>query len=365
MSITPNLVFFNKQGYPYNFNFNDGIWNGKIFFEPGSTDIFKSLTLYTLESVKPIEYTDTFNIINKEIYNDSGMTLSPGKYVNKQVTNISTVNQSASFYSKWIYGDNFHRYFPKGTVISFSGNAQSGETGESDFETEKYYYVVLQTVKNSIMICTPTSNDEFSFLFDSSIHNFVVNSHDCISIPDVDKSLSGVSGTFNIEYDEKVSVVGSNNGDNDGVYEVYSTGYTSSRVFDFNLSGQTIYNDQIVVDLTLLTERPLLYSGDFIMSYNGGILYATFVNGRNSNINIGSRFICEDVLWNHLLFGNEYTVQSIITEEYIATPTGMTFTGYTYEEDDGTLEKVYTLRMFETFGMKIGWNIRFDSGTTN
>ena len=57
MSITPNLVFFNKEGYPYNFTLNDGIWTGKIFFQPGSTDIFKSLTLYTLESVEPIEYT--------------------------------------------------------------------------------------------------------------------------------------------------------------------------------------------------------------------------------------------------------------------------------------------------------------------
>ena len=42
MSITPNLVFFNKEGYPYNFKLNEGIWTGKIFFEPGSSDIFKS-----------------------------------------------------------------------------------------------------------------------------------------------------------------------------------------------------------------------------------------------------------------------------------------------------------------------------------
>jgi hypothetical protein len=364
MSITPNLVFFNKEGYPYNFTLNDGIWTGKIFFQPGSTDIFKSLTLYTLESVEPIEYTGVFDIINKEIYNNSGMTLSPGNYTNKQVTNILSVNQSPSFHTKWIYGDNFHRYFPKGTVISFSGDTLTGTTsGEMDF-MEGYYFVVLQTVKNAIMICTNTSNNVYSFIFDNSLYDFKVNAYDCISVPDKDKSLLT---DFPIEYDEKVSVVGSVDADNDGVYEVLTTGFTTSRVFDFNLSGVTglTFNDDIVIDLTLLTERPLLYSGQFTMIDIGGTMYATFAGGRNSNIDVGTKFICEDSAWNYLLFANEYEVTKIITENYIATATGMTFTGYTYEEDDGTLESVYSLTMAETFNLEVGWQIRFDSGVTS
>ena len=363
MSITPNLVFFNKQGYPYNFTLNDGIWTGKIFLDPGSTDTFKSLTLYTLESVKPISYEGQFNIINKEIYNDSGMTLSPGDYTNQLVTDILTVNQSSSFYTKWIYGNYFNRYFPKGTVISFSGNAQTGlTTGESDFASNKYYYTVLQTDRDAIMISTPTRNDNYSFIYQSG-NTFYVNAHDCISVPDADQS---ISSDFNIRYNEKVSIVGSVGGNNDGVYEVDTTGYTTSRVFDYNLSGLT-HGDTIDARLTLLTERPLLYIGDFSMVYNTGdtFLYATFYGGLNSNITSGTTFICEDDAWNHLLLGNIYTVADVITENYICTPTGMTFSGFTYEEDDGRMENIYTLRLADTYDIEVGWNIRFDSGSTS
>ena len=360
MSITPNLVFFNKQGYPYNFTLNDGIWTGKIFFEPGSTDLFKSLTLYTLESVDPIEYEGSFNIVNKEIYNDSGMTLSPGNYTGLPVTDILSVNQSSSFYTKWVYGKNFNRYFPKGTVISFTGNANHlMYGGEADFSSGKYY-VVLQTVKDAIMIATQTTNNIFSFIFYSGTNTFYVNAHDCVSIPDADKNLMS---NFNIQPNEKISVVGTSN-NNDGVYEVSGTSYTYSRIFDFNLSGLTTFGDYIHADLTLLTERPLLYQGDFIMSSGVSGLYASFPGGRNSNITVGTKFICEDVYWNHLLMGNEYEITEIITENNLGTATGMTFTGYTSIEDDGTLDNIYYIRMLQSYGIQEGWNIRFDSGGT-
>ena len=359
MSNTQNLVFFNKEGYPYNFTLNEGIWNGKIFLEPNSTDIFKSLTLYTLESVKPIEYIDTFNIVNKEIYNDSGMTLSSGNYTNKLVTNILSVNQSPNFYTKWIYGKDFNKFFPKGTIINFSGDISNNiSSGEADFLSNNYF-TVLQVIKDSIMISTKTSNNNYSFIYTGK--TFYVNAYDCISIPDADQNLNS---TFNILPNEKVSVIGSSDNTNDGVYEVSGTTYTKSRIFDYNLSGITPGNN-IYVDLTLLTERPLLYQGDFSIIYTGSTLYATFINGRNSNIVVGTKFICEDDNWNHLLLGNEYEITEIITENYISTPTGMTFSGSSYEEDDGKIENIYTLRMLETYGIEIGWNIRFNSGSTN
>jgi hypothetical protein len=353
-------MFFNKEGYPYNFRMNDGIWNGKIFFEPSSTDIFKSLTLYTLESVQPISYVGNFDIINQEIYNDSGMTLSPGNYKNKLVTDILFVNQSGDFYTKWIYGDKFHRFFPKGTVVSFSGNARSGETisGEADFTEGEYYFTVLQTSENSIMISTTTCNSGYSFIYSSGF-TFYVNSHNCVSVMDNDKSLSGTT-EWNISPNEKISIVGSANGKNDGVYEVLETGYTMTRIFDYDLS---LLNpkDTFYVDLTMLTERPILYTGTFVMDYVGGVYYATFVNGRNSNLSVGTTFICEDTAWNHLLGGSEYTIDSIITENIICTTSGITFSGSSYEEDDGTIENVYKIRMSNTYDIQVGWDIRFDS----
>jgi len=113
MSITNKLLFFNKEGYPYNFTLNDDIWNGKLFFDPGSTDIFKSESIYVLEEVDPINYNNVIDIINDELYNDSGMTISPFTYEDIEVTSISPVNQSDKFYTKWIVGDRLDKNFPQ------------------------------------------------------------------------------------------------------------------------------------------------------------------------------------------------------------------------------------------------------------
>jgi hypothetical protein len=162
MSITEKLLFFNKEGYPYNFTFNNNTWNGKLFFDPGSTDIFKSESIYVLEEVDPIEYSNTIDIVNDELYNDSGMTISPFTYENIEVIGIKVVNQSDKFYTKWISGDQLNRKFPVTTVISFEGTVTPGSTGATDFDSNNYF-MVLQTKKNSIMIATDTSNDLFNF----------------------------------------------------------------------------------------------------------------------------------------------------------------------------------------------------------
>ncbi len=354
MSNTNNLVFFNKEGYPYNFTLNNGIWNGKIFFEPNSTDIFKSLSLYTLETVDSIKYADTMNIINMEIYNDSGMTLSPSTYIEESVSGITSVNQSSLFYTKWITGDNFNRKFPVGTIITFSGNISSGQTGgESDF-ISSLIFTVLNVKRNGIMISTTTPNDQFTFQYDQTIYNLKVNSRSCVSIPDFDKNLQT---DFNILSSEKISIVGSDN--NDGVYEVNSIGYSISKIQDFDLSS-LVKDDIINVRLELLTDRPLIYAGNILLT-NTQIM--TFLNGKNSNIVIGSVFICEDNNGNQLLNGNEYTITSIITEELIGNGV-LSFSASTYEEDDGQLINIYTVSVPTSFNIKINDDLLFKSLST-
>ena len=356
MSNTNNLVFFNKEGYPYNFTLNEGVWNGKIFFDPSSTDIFKSLSLYTLESVKSISYTDTMDIVNMEIYNDSGMTLSKATYTNESVSGITSVNKSSEFYTKWIMGTNFNRKFPVGTIITFTGNVNSGMTdGGADF-ISSMIFTVLNVKRNGIMICTTTSNDLFTFEYIQSTHNLKINSHGCVSIPDFDKDLQTV---FNIAQNEKISVVGSD--DNDGVYEVDTTGYTMTRILDYNLSSLTT-GDTITVRLKLLTDRPLMYAGDIILE-GTSTLYMTFVNGRNSNIAVGSTFMCEDNNGNQLMNGNEYTITSIITEKTLGNAT-LTFSGTTVTDDDGKVQNVYQVSVPVSFGIKVNDEIYFKSPMT-
>lgn len=356
MSNTSKLLFFNKQGYPYNFTLNDGVWNGKIFFDPNSTDIFKSLSLYTLESVDSIKVSDTMDIINMEIYNDSGMTLSVSTYSDLSVSGITAINQSSEFYTKWIIGENFNRKFPVGTIVTFSGNVQSGKTdGESDF-ISSMIFTVLNVKRNGIMICTTTSNDQFTFTYIQSTHNLKINSYGCVSIPDFDKNLQT---SFNIKPTEKISVFGSDN--NDGVYEILETGYTMTRILDYDLFSLTT-GDTITVNLKLLTDRPLIYAGDIIIT-GTSTMYMTFVNGRNTNVVIGSVFVCEDNNGNYLLGGNEYEITSIINEEILGSAV-ITFTGSTYEEDDGNMKTDYNVIVPTSFNIKTGDNIYFKSPET-
>jgi hypothetical protein len=358
-NINQNLLFFNKEGYPYNFTLDsNNVWNGKLFFEPNSTDLYKSLSLYTLEKVKPIQYENTMNIINKEIYNDSGMTLSPQNYTNELVTNILAVNQSSLFYTKWIYGQNFHKKFPKGTFITCQGNEYNLiADGGTDY-LHIYSFTVLDTKRNAIMISTTTANNIYNFYYQQSIYNILISSNNCISIPDYNQNLTI---SFNPTIGEKLSIYGSTY--NDGVYQLSSTNYNKSSIFDFDMSS-FISGDTISIELNLYTERPLLYSGSINLINNSGILKMTFLNGRNSNISVGSQFICEDQFGNQLLNSNEYTVMSIITKILIGTD-NITFNNYSYENDDGTYENIYYVNIPTTFTINLGDTIQFSGSTPN
>lgn len=369
MSITNKLLFFNKEGYPYNFTFNNNIWNGKLFFDPGSTDIFKSESLYILEQVDPIEYTDIFDIVNDELYNDSGMTITPMTYIDISVDNIKPVNQSDKFYTKWIEGDKLNSKFPVTTVISFEGDVFTGTTtGSTDFTPDKYF-VVLQTKKNAIMIATDTINDEFNFLYDPLINNFTISSHRTISFPDFERDLPS---EFFPGYDMKLSLVGSSK--NDGVYELESTGLTHTSIFDYEITGLTS-TDIFRIDLELLTERPLLYSGEFSLDLSGTTLLATFEGGITSSLIVGSKFIIEDIDGNHLYDANDYEIDYFVKNLYLGEH-NIILSATTFIDDDSKEflinKMIYDERDFhidEQDNILIfHWNYPYNvaaSGTTN
>jgi hypothetical protein len=355
MSNTNKLVFYNKDGYPYNFRLNNGIWTGKLFFEPNSSNIFKTLCIYTLESVDSIEYSNNMNIINKEIYNTEGMNITKSRYKDDIIETIRIVNSNDNFYSKWITGEDIHRKYPVGTVISFIN-------GAGDFSPDKYFSVV-RTRKNHIMIITNTSNYAYfmsigtTLIYDKNtipdINNYIkITSHDCISIPD---RYLDYNTTFGILPNEKISLVGSEY--NDGVYTVNNTTYTKTNFLEYDLSNLLSLNN-IKIDLELLTERPLLYNGNIRFIQDGADFKIKFLNGRNSNIDIGTKFIFEDINGENLFDSNEYEVKSIMTEENIAR-TLVEFIVDDYEEDDGTMETIYKAKIPSDIDININDFIEF------
>jgi len=354
MSNTDKLIFFNKDGYPYNFRLNDGIWTGKIFFEQNSTDIFKSLSIYTLESVDSIEYSNTMDIINKEIYNTNGMIIS--KKVNGEdiVNDIKPVNKNSNFYSKWIIGDNFHRKYPVGSTVSFISNIISGTTsGQTDF-IDTNYYSVVKTKKNGVMIITDTSNISFNFIYDKLTNPIYIKSNNNISITDI-----GLNYINEFDIGEKVSIVGTVY--NDGVNEVVDKSYNVSTILDFDLGAYSLQDgDKINIDLELFTDKPLIYNGNINLEYDINLgLIITFLNNNNSNIITGEKFVIEDLNGNNLTGGNIYTINNSINTKYIGS-SNVIFTEYEYEEDDGKKESIYKIQVPKHFNIKLNDIIKFD-----
>ena len=118
-----SLIFFTKEGYPHNFQYNTDteVWEGKILFDENSDQTFKTQSLYIFEDVPSIDFDANVNLITMNYNNDSGLTIAgETNFSNELISNIIKSNESQDFYSKWIYGSDFNKKFPLGTVIYFS-----------------------------------------------------------------------------------------------------------------------------------------------------------------------------------------------------------------------------------------------------
>ncbi len=121
-------------------------------------------------------------------------------FQNETITNIIKVNESNDYYSKWIYGEDFHKKFPVGTIVSFSN--LSGSTLISDFNNNQYF-TVLSVKKHAFLIITNTSNDIFKLDFISGN----VSSLNMISINDYNRNLSGQTFFQNLYNGKKFSII--------------------------------------------------------------------------------------------------------------------------------------------------------------
>lgn len=326
------LLFFNKDGYPHNFQYNESLekWEGKILFDENSDQTFKTQSLHLFESVDPINFTFNANLINNNYYNNSGLTIvGETKYQKELITNIQKVNESEFFYSKWIYGNEFHKKYPVGTIVSF--DIIGSGTSIDDFSINNIF-TVLSVKNNAFLILTKTNNKLFDFSFTSGY----LKSLNVISINDYNRNLSNDS--FFDLYDKKFSIINSNY--NDSVVSVIQTELTKSYINEIKLNGYL--NNILTLKLELLTERPKLLNCDVTASEISGINYLTFSKNcsvLDSNIiytlsgtsTQNKDIIFEDFNGNKLFSGITFEVKSLVKESNKGTY-NLTFKKYQREE---------------------------------
>jgi hypothetical protein len=325
-----NILFFSKEGYPHNFQYNKNTkgWEGKIIFDENSDQTFKTQSLHIFESIDSIEFNIDADLVNINYNNNSGLTIAgETKYKNELITNIVKVNESNEFYTKWIYGLDFHKKFPVGTVISFSGVTGSTiYSGTTDF-TDDQYFTVLSIKKNAFLISTNTKNDIFDFTYITSGYTSAQN---MISINDYNRNLSGETFFENLYTDKKLSIINSNY--NSSVVSVKQTGTTNTYLNEIKLNG--VIGQVFTLKTRLFTERPKISYGDVMLNDNKMIL------GKNSYMLAPEIYytpsgtgltkkeiIFEDINGNKLYSGSTFIVDSLVTTKYIGTKT-LTFKKY-------------------------------------
>jgi hypothetical protein len=313
------LIFFNKEGYPYNFiydNDND-IWEGNIMFDENSTELFKTIGIYTFEKVEPFTLTSYFDFEQSQLFNWSGMTFISKTFENEIISNIESVNSDENFHTKWIYGNNFDTKYKVGTIVTFNSGETISGNHWNDFIGD-YYFVVLRTKHNSFMISTVTDNKTFNdFVFSTGL---TVESKNIIKIPDYGNEYLVDINNLDYYYGKKLNIINSKY--NDGVKTYIDYSILNKSVYDFKLDNN-ISSGKIIMDITLFTERPKVYSGDVNISITNTsstgttIVFNEYINDLNI-INIGQHIIFEKSNGKNIIDPNPiFTITKIKDKESI------------------------------------------------
>lgn len=299
--MTDNLLFFNSDGYAYNFEYytstkGENFYRGDLYFDENSSDLYKTIALYIFEKVDPIKFNANLTMDEFSIFNDSGITFRSSTENNVLITNIDRVNSVNNFYSKWIYGDNFDTRFPRGTYISFSDVVFSGGTIvqnqilNSSFTSK--HYQVIDNKPNAILINNNISNYLFTggtFVTGGTISTKnVIISNDYTDgtwsqskLLEFKNYLFAKSINTGETYSIKANIVGTSN--NDQITNIVSVSTAQTYYKNFKLSGGS--NDELELEFELYTKRPIVYSGPTKFVISGTTATITLMRQPNSLIN--------------------------------------------------------------------------------
>ena len=291
-----NLIFFNKEGDALNFNYNEVVnrFEGNLLFHENSNDTFKTCGLYLFEKVPSFEFEAPGELTtNKfQLFNEFGLHLYGARYKNQLITDIEPVNNDADFYTKWIYGDNFHAKFPIGTLIKFDSLIY-------EFIDTNTTYVVVGSKLGAIMILTQMDNDTFetsyyTFYTNPGTMSTTISGINAVGVYDyIDTLYQDNLSIWNEPefYDKyyvgkKLNVMNSKSQEGDQIRGPYFTPYTVT-VENHNLTDQTHFEYQVansslpagadlVIEVITRTDVPKVYEGQMTITNTEEILIDSY-----------------------------------------------------------------------------------------
>jgi len=284
MSNHHQLLFFNKEGDYLNFNYNNTTdrFEGDILFHENSSDTFKTAGIYMLEQIPSFEYEypGSLELKKFQLFNEWGLNFYSASYLTQSVTKIEPVNNDPGFYSKWIYGVDFDKKFPLGTIIRFNNSFL-------EFTNPTYTFPVVSSKKGAIMIISNMDNETFETSFKAVYNNSSTYSGKTISGVNaigvykyIDSKFQNNLATWNepsfhtkIYKKKKLNIIGTEL--NDGVVTVDKTDYTDIRHFEY--SGKLTTNSAVVLEISTKGDLPKVYEGGLTINSDSTINFASTI----------------------------------------------------------------------------------------
>ena len=175
-----NLIFFDKEGNPLNFYYNETSerYEGDILFPEASSDTFKTQSLYIFEKISSFEFENQSDLTLRrfQLFNEYGFHFYQGAPT-FSVTKIEPVNQESDYYSKWIYAKNIESKFKLGTFVRFNKSI-------FEFTDPNRVYSVVGSKKNAIMVLSLLDNSTFQNTYGGAYG--LTSSYDDLKVTGVD-----------------------------------------------------------------------------------------------------------------------------------------------------------------------------------
>jgi hypothetical protein len=264
-----DLVFFDKEGNYLNFQYDTTLelWTGDLIFHENSNDTFKTIGLYLFERVPGFEFSNGFLKLEKfQLFNEWGFNITGNNFGQQSITKIEPINNDSTFFSKWIYGEDFERKFPLGSELRFDQSI-------FEFTTTNKTYTVVSSKKDAVMIISDTNNSNFNASYStligvtSSYNNKTVTAINSIGI----KNYGGSSSTnlsawsepmfwSNLYNSRKLNLI--NTDLNDKVLTVKNNQIEDKKWYEYSLTASSFsQSSDLWMQVTLKTDLPLIYQG--------------------------------------------------------------------------------------------------------
>ena len=299
-----DLIFFNKEGDSLNFRWLPGSerWEGNLIFNENSSDTFKTIGLYMFEKIPSFEYENPgiLQLDKFQLFNEYRFDITGNSYMTQSVTSIELVNNDPNFYSKWIYGEHFESKYPIGTQIVF-------DYPIFEFINRNISYTVVETKKNGILIISNVDNNTFNAMYGSQIGltssyvNVTISGLNSIGIYNyVDQSLNNLLSDwsepdFYSKYfnGKKLTLINTNG--NDGVVTINNVDMYDKSYYKYNFDVDSLpYNQDLIIELILKTELPLVYTGGLYLVDN----IVQFTSNIPTVLKPGTEFVIPSSLLN-------------------------------------------------------------------